>query len=75
MTDEEKWPRAPLLELGPIAYFRLRRGYNSRSLKPWLAAVTAAVTAHEQVHVYFKHDPEAPGLALRLLQAAAKAPK
>jgi hypothetical protein len=31
------------------------------------------VTAHDQVHVYFKHDPEAPALALRLLQAAAKA--
>jgi hypothetical protein len=35
--------------------------------------VTAAVTAHDQVHVYFKHDPEAPALALKLLQAAAKA--
>ena len=75
VTDEEKWPRAPLVELGPIAYFRLRRGYNARSLKPWLALVNAAVTAHDQVHVYFKHDPEAPGLALRLLQAASKTPK
>jgi uncharacterized protein YecE (DUF72 family) len=72
VTDEEKWPRAPQVELGPIAYFRLRRGYNARSLKPWFAAVNAAVTAHDQVHVYFKHDPEAPGLALRLLQAASK---
>jgi len=75
VTDEEKWPRAPQVDLGPIAYFRLRRGYNARSLKPWLEAVKAAVTAHEQVHVYFKHDPEAPGLALQLLRAVAKASK
>jgi uncharacterized protein YecE (DUF72 family) len=75
VTDEEKWPRAPLGETGPIAYFRLRRGYNARTLKPWLAAVSSAATAHDQVHVYFKHDPEAPGLALRVLQAAAEAPR
>ena len=28
VTDEEKWPRAPLVDVGPIAYFRLRRGYR-----------------------------------------------
>ena len=67
-TDEETWPRAPLLVLGPIAYFRLRRGYTTRSLKPWLTDLKAAVASHDQVHVYFKHDPEAPALALRLLR-------
>lgn len=69
VTDEEKWPRAPTLELGPIAYFRLRRGYDTSSLKPWVTAVKAAVGAHAEVHVYFKHDPEAPALAQRLLQS------
>jgi uncharacterized protein YecE (DUF72 family) len=69
VTDEEKWPRAPLVALGPIAYFRLRRGYTVQSLKPWLADVRAAVAAHDDVHVYFKHDPEAPALAKRLLNA------
>lgn len=73
VTDEEKWPRAPLVELGPIAYFRLRRGYNARSLRPWLDDVKAAVGAHDEVHVYFKHDPEAPALAQRLLRSVAVA--
>ena len=70
VTDEEKWPRAPFATLGPIAYFRLRRGYDSDTLKPWLAEVRAAMASHEQVHVYFKHDPEAPALAEQLLQSA-----
>ena len=74
VTDEEKWPRAPLVETGPVAYLRLRRGYTDETLKPWLADVKAAVAAHDEVHVYFKHDPEAPALARLLLghrQAAA----
>jgi uncharacterized protein YecE (DUF72 family) len=70
VTDEEKWPRAPLVEVGPIAYFRLRRGYTAQSLEPWLADVKASVGAHDQVHVYFKHDPESPSLALQLLASA-----
>jgi uncharacterized protein YecE (DUF72 family) len=70
VTDEEKWPRAPIATLGPVAYFRLRRGYDSDSLRPWLADIKAAAAAHEQVHVYFKHDPEAPALAEQLLQSA-----
>jgi uncharacterized protein YecE (DUF72 family) len=73
VTDEEKWPRAPIKELGPIAYFRLRRGYDSDSLAPWLADVRAAVGAHDEVHVYFKHDPASPALAQLLLQSAAMA--
>jgi uncharacterized protein YecE (DUF72 family) len=72
VTDEEKWPRAPSVEVGPVAYFRLRRGYTPASLKPWIAEVRAAVDSHEDVHVYFKHDPEAPGLAARLLEPPAK---
>ena len=68
VTDDEKWPRAPLLDLGPTAYFRLRRGYTVRSLRPWLDQVRSAMAAHEHVHVYFKHDPEAPALAQRLLR-------
>jgi uncharacterized protein YecE (DUF72 family) len=69
VTDEEKWPRAPLLALGPIAYFRLRRGYSEQSLRPWLGHVKAAVDAHEEVHVYFKHDPESPALAQDLMRS------
>jgi uncharacterized protein YecE (DUF72 family) len=74
VTDEEKWPRAPTLDLGSIAYFRLRRGYTQASLRPWVAEVMSALESHEQVHVYFKHDPEAPALAQRLLRSVAKTP-
>ena len=69
VTDEEKWPRAPTLELGPIAYFRLRRGYTTSALRPWIAQVKSAVAMHDEVHVYFKHDPESPALAESLLRA------
>jgi uncharacterized protein YecE (DUF72 family) len=72
VTDEAKWPRAPLIDVGPIAYFRLRRGYTRKSLEPWLAEVRSAVAAHDEVHVYFKHDPQSPALAQRLLKLAGK---
>ena len=74
VTDEEKWPRAPRVQVGPIAYFRLRRGYTNTTLRPWVAEVRSALAAHEDVHVYFKHDPEAPALAQRMLSLAAKEP-
>lgn len=69
VTDEEKWPQAPLVELGPFAYFRLRRGYSSRTLASWIEIVRSAAASHQDVHVYFKHDPQAPRLALRLRDA------
>jgi uncharacterized protein YecE (DUF72 family) len=72
VTDEEKWPRAPLVDLGAIAYFRLRRGYTYRSLRPWIGEVRSALGGHEEVHVYFRHDPRAPALAQRLLALVAK---
>jgi uncharacterized protein YecE (DUF72 family) len=69
ITDEEKWPRAPTVQLGPVAYFRLRRGYTTSSLRPWIAEVRSAIATHDEVHVYFKHDPESPALAQQLLSA------
>jgi uncharacterized protein YecE (DUF72 family) len=74
VTDEEKWPRAPLLDLGPTAYFRLRRGYTARSLRAWIESVRSAMAAHQDVHVYFKHDPGSPALAGRLAKAVARRP-
>jgi uncharacterized protein YecE (DUF72 family) len=71
VTDEEKWPRAPFVGLGPIAYFRLRRGYTLRSLAPWIDTLRAALDSHDEVHAYFKHDPQAPRLALRVQRAIA----
>jgi len=72
VTDEAKWPRAPLVDLGAVAYFRLRRGYTAASLRPWVVEVASALAAHDEVHVYFKHDPGSPALARRLLRLAAK---
>jgi uncharacterized protein YecE (DUF72 family) len=74
VTDEAKWPRAPLVDLGSVAYFRLRRGYTTASLRPWVADIKAAVATHDDVHVYFKHDSASPALAQRLLRLAGKAP-
>ena len=74
ITDEAKWPRAPLVELGSIAYFRLRRGYTNASLQPLVDEVRAAVAGHDEVHVYFKHDSGSPALARRLLRLAGTEP-
>ena len=73
VTDEEKWPRAPLVALGPCAYFRLRRGYTVRALEEWIGVIGEAMRTHAEVHVYFKHDPQAPRLALRVKTALAAA--
>ncbi len=72
VTDEAKWPRAPLVELGSVAYFRLRRGYTNASLQPWVADIGSALATHDEVHVYFKHDPGSPALARRLLRLAGE---
>jgi uncharacterized protein YecE (DUF72 family) len=72
VTDEAKWPRAPLVDLGSVAYFRLRRGYTTASLRPWVADINSALATHSEVHVYFKHDPASPGLARSLLRLAGK---
>jgi len=72
VTDEEKWPQAPLIESGSTAYFRLRRGYTPASLKPWLEKIRSALDGHDDVHVYFKHEPASPKLALRVLKLAGE---
>jgi uncharacterized protein YecE (DUF72 family) len=71
VTDEEKWPRAPLVDLSSVAYFRLRRGYTNASLAPYVDQVRSAIATHDDVHVYFKHDSASPRLARRLLRLAA----
>lgn len=75
VTDEEKWPQAPQLELGPVAYFRLRRGYSAAALRPWISVVGASLAVHDEVHVYFKHEAPSPAFAQRLLRAVARPPR
>jgi uncharacterized protein YecE (DUF72 family) len=74
VTDEEKWPRAPLVDVSSTAYFRLRRGYAGASFRPWIAGVKSALASHDEVHVYFRHEPESPALARRLLRLAGPEP-
>ena len=72
VTDEAKWPRAPLVNLGSVAYFRLRRGYTTRTFQPWIEQVRSAVATHDDVYVFFKHDSASPALARKLLRPAAR---
>jgi len=70
VTDEAKWPRAPSVDTGRLAYFRLRRGYTAATLAPWVEEVRSALATHDEVHVYFKHDSASPALARRLSRLA-----
>lgn len=67
VTDGEKWPVAPRLELGPVAYYRLRRvGYEASLLERWRRDLRAEA-AEREVHVYFRHEAQAPAWAKYLL--------
>ena len=74
VTDEEKWPRAPRVEVSSIAYFRLRRSYRGASFHSWLEELRSAQATHQEVHVYFRHDPRSPALAQRILKLAGREP-
>lgn len=67
VTDQEDWPRAE--PAGPFRYFRLRRDYGDSDLDSW-AETVAAEAATRDVFVFFRHSPEAPRRALRLLASA-----
>jgi len=66
VTDQEKWPRAPVLDLAPFAYLRLRRDYDEDGLSEWVDLVRSQLDVHDEVYVFFKHGPEAPARALGL---------
>lgn len=75
VTDEEKWPRAPLIDVSSTAYFRLRSGYDgASSLRSWIAVVRSALASFDEVHVYFRHEPQSPELARRVRRLAAEEP-
>lgn len=67
VTDQEKWPRAPRIELTGLAYYRLRRDYGHAELERWRRELQAEARSADQVHVYFRHEVEAPARALYLL--------
>ena len=66
VTDEEKWPRAPQWRTSEFAYYRLRRDYSAVELSEWAGVLRAELRDLRDLHVFFKHEPEAPGRALAL---------
>jgi uncharacterized protein YecE (DUF72 family) len=68
ITDQEKWPRAPRVETGPLAYYRLRRDYDRAALDAWRRELRAESAAREEVHVYFRHLDEGPARARFMLE-------
>jgi len=67
VTDEEKWPQAPLRRTAPFAYYRLRRDYDAEQLAAWRERLTGELAHQDAVYAFFKHEPEAPARALALL--------
>jgi uncharacterized protein YecE (DUF72 family) len=69
VTDQDKWPRAPRVEVSGLAYYRLRRDYDAAALDAWRRELRAEASAREELHVYFRHEPEAPARASHILEA------
>jgi uncharacterized protein YecE (DUF72 family) len=70
VTDGERWPTAPRLDLGPVAYYRLRQEeYDTTTLRRWRDELREEAAARE-VHVYFRHVPAATSWARRMLESA-----
>jgi uncharacterized protein YecE (DUF72 family) len=69
VTDGERWPQAPRMELGPTAYYRLRREeYDAPALRWWRDRLREEAAGRE-VHVYFRHVPAAPSWARSMLES------
>ena len=69
VTDQDKWPRAPRVEVSGLAYYRLRRDYDHAALDGWRRELVAEAAARDELHVYFRHEPEAPAWAAHILGA------
>jgi uncharacterized protein YecE (DUF72 family) len=65
--DDERWPAAPRIATGPLAYYRLRRpAYTAAEVGRWRRELRAEA-ADRDVHAYVRHEPDAPAIAARLL--------
>ena len=69
VTDQEKWPRAPRVEVTGLAYYRLRRDYDGAELELWRRELRAEAANRDELHVYFRHEVEAPARAAHILEA------
>src|SRR5262249_42923825 len=54
VTDQEKWPLAPRVEVSDLAYYRLRRDYDPSALERWRRELRAEAAARAELHVYFR---------------------
>jgi len=73
LSEREDQSPPPLVETAPWGYVRLRlESYSEADLAAWLQRLAA--TRWQEVHVYFMHEPTAPGYAKTLLDLAAAVP-
>jgi uncharacterized protein YecE (DUF72 family) len=72
LSEREDNAPPPLVETSRSGYVRLRlENYSEADLAAW--ASRFAATRWDEVHVYFMHEPTAPGYAAALLALAAAA--
>ena len=70
-SEREDQRPPPLVETASWGYLRLRlEHYSDADLQAW--AERLAKTAWQQTHVYFMHEPTAPGYAAALLMCDAE---
>jgi len=70
LSEREDAQAPPLVETATWGYVRLRlEEYSDADFAQWAARLRA--TAWQDVHVYFMHEPTAPGYAQALLRAAS----
>ncbi len=70
VSEREDQAPPPLVETAPWGYVRLRlEAYSDADLAQWAARLAAS--AWTDAHVYFMHEPTAPGYAQKLLQLAS----
>ena len=72
LSEREDNAPPPLVETAPWGYVRLRlEKYSDAELAQW--AQRLAATSWREVHVYFMHEPTAPGYASSLMRLAPAA--
>jgi uncharacterized protein YecE (DUF72 family) len=72
LSEREDNAPPPLVETAPWGYVRLRlEEYSEADLRQWAQRLLA--TGWTQIHVYFMHEPTAPGYADALTRYAAQA--
>jgi uncharacterized protein YecE (DUF72 family) len=73
LSEREDSSAPPLVETAPWGYLRLRlQAYEEADLARWVQRIAA--TRWQEAHVYFMHEPTAPGYAAALLRLGAASP-